>query len=47
MLKIIGLITVDGQIKYALWDAFDALGSDSMKRGDCHVRPFGEARLAI
>ena len=33
-----GLITVDGQIKYALWDAFDALGSDSMKRGDYLLR---------
>ena len=33
-----GLITVDGQIKYALWDAFDALGSDSIKRGDYLLR---------
>lgn len=33
-----GLITVDGQIKYALWDAFEALPSDSMKRGDYRLR---------
>ena len=42
-----GLITVDGQIKYALWDAFDVLSSDSIKREDfpC-VRPMAEIRLA-
>ena len=33
-----GLITVDGQIKYALWDAFDLLESNVFDRGDYPLR---------
>lgn len=33
-----GLITVDGQIKYALWDVFDLLESNVFDRGDYPLR---------